>query len=716
MRQLQLSFATNKILDLNCPLGDRINMAFASSIVTYGRAKGIVTATAMATEMGAIANMLEQQDDSETPLKKKLNSAGKILTFVGLIICAAIFSIGLLYGRLLLPQFLVAISLAISIIPEGLPATASIVMALCVKRMAKKNALIKKLPAVETLGNATVICTDKTGTLTLNKMTVTELAFAENFSTNKTTKIKDLTSDKISKELILAALLCNDASYNAKNNELIGDPTEGALLLLSKKAGLSVNQLRKMYPRIKEQAFDSERKLMTTVHLINKEKIAYTKGAIDELLAKSKYLLTPNGKRLLTEKDKQQILFLNEQMSQNALRVLGLARKDITKNELNCDLESELTFIGLIGMIDPPRPEVIQAVETCRSARIKTVMITGDHKTTALAIAKDLHIYHSGDLAISGQELDAMSDQELDLILKRATIFARVSPADKLRIIQSLKRCGEVTAMTGDGVNDAPALKAADIGVAMGINGIDVAKDAADMILLDDSSTTIVTAIKEGRRVYRNIQKIIQFLLVGNVAEISTLAIATIFNWNAPLLALHILWVNLATATLPALALGVDPASPNIMKHKPVKTGTVFEKDLVWRVISQGLFVALLTLTAYWIGVKDNTITGQTMAFSVLAVSQMIRSFNQHSNTDTLWKRNGNFNPWLCICFIISAFFMGLILFIPSLQRIFHLTSLIPAQWIITICLAVLSIVHVEISKLFKKNRQHKLPILLNFK
>lgn len=602
MRQLQLSFATNKILDLNCPLGDRINMAFASSIVTYGRAKGIVTATAMATEMGAIANMLEQQDDSETPLKKKLNSAGKILTFVGLIICAAIFSIGLLYGRPLLPQFLVAISLAISIIPEGLPATASIVMALCVKRMAKKNALIKKLPAVETLGNATVICTDKTGTLTLNKMTVTELAFAENFSTNKTTKIKDLTSDKISKELILAALLCNDASYNAKNNELIGDPTEGALFSLSKKAGLSVNQLRKMYPRIKEQAFDSERKLMTTVHLINKEKIAYTKGAIDELLAKSKYLLTPNGKRLLTEKDKQQILFLNEQMSQNALRVLGLARKDITKNELNCDLESELTFIGLIGMIDPPRPEVIQAVETCRSARIKTVMITGDHKTTALAIAKDLHIYHSGDLAISGQELDAMSDQELDLILKRATIFARVSPADKLRIIQSLKRCGEVTAMTGDGVNDAPALKAADIGVAMGINGSDVAKDAADMILLDDSFTTIVTAIKEGRRVYRNIQKIIQFLLVGNVAEISTLAIATIFNWNAPLLALHILWVNLATATLPALALGVDPASPNIMKHKPVKTGTVFEKDLVWRVISQGLFVALLTLTAYWIG------------------------------------------------------------------------------------------------------------------
>ena len=283
---------------------------------------------------------------------------------------------------------------------------------------------------------------------------------------------------------------------------------------------------------------------------------------LNSSLAGLKYLLTPNGKPLLTEKDKQQILFLNEQMSQNALRVLGLTRKDITKDELNCDLESELTFIGLIGMIDPPRPEVIQAVETCRSAGIKTVMITGDHKTTALAIAKDLHIYHSGDLAISGQELDAMSDQELDLILKRATIFARVSPADKLRIIQSLKRCGEVTAMTGDGVNDAPALKAADIGVAMGINGIDVAKDAADMILLDDSFTTIVTAIKEGRRVYRNIQKIIQFLLVGNVAEISTLAIATIFNWNTPLLALHILWVNLATATLPALALGVDPASP----------------------------------------------------------------------------------------------------------------------------------------------------------
>ncbi|GAA3633160.1 calcium-translocating P-type ATPase, PMCA-type [Lactobacillus hamsteri] len=699
----------DEILVNDCPIGDRTNMAFSSSIVTYGRGTGIVTATGMATEMGAIAGMIENEDNIETPLKRKLNSAGKVLTVVGLIICVVIFAIGIMYGRPLVPQFLVAISLAISIIPEGLPATASIVMALGVKRMAKKNALIKKLPAVETLGNATVICSDKTGTLTLNKMTVTEAAFADNLKSGKTTEVKDIKSNQLSNELALAGLLCNDASFDPEDKEkIIGDPTEGALIPFAEQFKLQLNT-RNKYPRIGEQPFDSDRKMMTSVHEINNEKVAYTKGAIDELLNRCTNISTRTGIRKLTETDREQILSLNKKMSEDALRVLGFAKRNVDAVNLNSDLENNLTFIGMVGMIDPPREEVAESVKTCRDAGIRTIMITGDHKITALAIAKKLNIFKPGDLAISGQELDQMSDAELDVAVRKATVFARVSPADKLRIIKSLKRNGEVTAMTGDGVNDSPALKAADIGVAMGITGTDVAKNVSDMILLDDSFTTIATAIKEGRRVYRNIQKIIQFLLVGNIAEISTLTIATIFNWDAPLLAIHILWVNLATATLPALALGVDPASPNIMKHKPVKSGTLFEKDLVWRVITQGLFVAVLTLTAYWVGAQtDNAITGQTMAFAVLALSQMIRSFNQHSNTDPIWKRGSGFNFWLVISFAVSAFFMGLILLVPSLQEVFYVTNLSAGQWIVVIALALLSIAHVEISKGFKKIRKAK--------
>lgn len=503
-----------QVLATDCPIGDRVNMAFSSSIVTYGRGEGIVVATGMDTEMGAIAGMIEDQDNMETPLKKKLNSAGKVLTVVGLIICVAIFTIGLLYGRPLIPQFLVAISLAISIIPEGLPATASIVMALGVKRMAKKNALIKKLPAVETLGNATVICSDKTGTLTLNKMTVTEVAFADNLKAGTTTEAKNVQSNPISEELALAGLLCNDASLDPEDKEkIIGDPTEGALIPFAEQFKFQLDT-RNKYPRISEQPFDSDRKMMTTVHKIDNEKIAYTKGAIDEILSRCTHILTASGVRNLTETDRKQILSLNQKMSADALRVLGFARRNVDEIDLNNDLETQMTFMGMVGMIDPPREEVAESVQTCRDAGIRTIMITGDHKITAMAIAKKLNIFKPGDLAISGQELDQMSDPELDVAVRKATVFARVSPADKLRIINSLKRNGEVTAMTGDGVNDSPALKAADIGVAMGITGTDVAKNVSDMILLDDSFTTIATAIKEGRRVYRNIQKLFNSCLL----------------------------------------------------------------------------------------------------------------------------------------------------------------------------------------------------------
>lgn len=686
------------VLNSDCALGDRINMAFSSSIVTYGRGQGVVTAIGMQTEMGAIAGMLEDQTEVQTPLKRKLAKAGMVLTTIGLIICSLVFAIGAFYGRPLLPQFLVAISLAISIIPEGLPATATIVMALGVKRMVKRNALIKKLPAVETLGNATVICSDKTGTLTLNKMTVTQAA-TNDFSQSHV--VDQLAANKTNQTLAYASALCNDASLNGEKE--IGDPTEVALIPFAQKLGFNQSNLKKEFPRLFEQPFDSDRKRMTTLHKIDGQLTVFTKGATDEMLPLCTHIMTDNGVRKITPQDKKQIAHLSHQMQADALRVLGFATKIVDNlPEANADLENNLTFIGIVGMIDPPRKEVAASVKTCREAGIRTIMITGDHKVTALAIAKKLNIYQTGDLAISGTELDQMSDAELDQAVEKATVFARVSPADKLRIIQSLKRNGEVTAMTGDGVNDSPALKAADIGVAMGVTGTDV----ADMILLDDSFTTIAHAIKEGRRVYRNIQKVIQFLLVGNIAEITTLFAATIFNWDAPLLAVHILWVNLATATLPALALGVDPASKNIMKHKPVKAGTLFEKDLVIRVITQGIFVALLTLTGYFIGKETgNQVVGQTMAFSILALAQMIRSFNQHSNTDPIWKRSSGNNPWLTVSFIISAFFMGIILFVPAMQDAFHITSLSAGQWLIVVTLALLSIAQVELVKGWAKFR-----------
>lgn len=696
------------VLSPDCPLGDRKNMAYTSSIVTYGRGSGIVTKTGMNTEIGQIAGMLEDDDTSDTPLKRKLNAVGKILTIIGLIICVLIFAIGAFYGRPLLPQFLVAISLAISIIPEGLPATATIIMALGVQRMAKEHALIKNLPAVETLGNATVICSDKTGTLTLNKMTVTHLANGDDFLNKKILKAqKAVKNNNAYKDLMYAASLCNDASLSpASPEEIIGDPTEGALIPLAQDFGYSVSSLRKEYPRLGEYPFDSIRKRMSTIHEINNEYVAYIKGALDELLPLCDSIATSNGVQKLTKTDKENILALSHKMSDQALRVLGFASRTILNlPQENENIEQHLVFLGAVGMIDPARDEVKASIKMAREAGIKTIMITGDHKNTAVAIAKNLGIYANGNTVISGTELNEMTDSELDQAVKSTTVFARVSPNDKLRIIQSLKRNEEVVAMTGDGVNDSPALKAANIGVAMGISGTDVAKDVSDMILLNDSFTTITAAIKEGRKVYRNIQKVIQFLLVGNIAEITTLFIATLFNWDAPLLAVHILWVNLATASLPALALGVDPASKNIMKHKPVKTGTLFERDLVWRVISQGIFVALMTLLAYWIGdTFDNPIAGQTMAFCVLALSQMLRAFNQHSNTDPIWIRGNKVNIWLIVSFIVSAILMGVILFTPNLQSLFHLTNLTSRQWLIVIILSLFSILQVELMKLIKRS------------
>ena len=690
-------------------------MAYTSSLITYGRGIGVVIATGMNTEVGHIASLLNNSDEFDTPLKRKLSAVGKVLSIVGLIVCVIIFVIGMLYKRPILPLFMTAISLAISIIPEGLPATATIVMALGVKRMAKENALIRKLPAVETLGSSTVICSDKTGTLTQNRMVVKKLANVDDILNNSAITPNSISNKELYKDLIYSGLLCNDATFDKKNNDMIiGDPTEGALLLLGRDY-FKINQedLERKYERLFEQPFDSDRKRMTTVHNIDGIITAYVKGALDELLELCDTVLTSSGIRPITNEDKEKILNLNNTLSSEALRVLGFAKKILNKvpEEKDENVEFNLTFIGIVGMIDPPRLEVPNSIKTCKSAGIRTIMITGDHVITAKAIAKELGIYDENTNAITGTKLDNMTDDELDKAVETTSVFARVSPNHKLRIVNSLKRNGEIVAMTGDGVNDAPALNKADIGISMGINGTDVAKDASDMILLDDDFTTIVYAIKEGRRVYKNIQKVIQFLLAGNIAEILTLFIATLLNWDPPILAIHILCINLATDSLPALALGVDPASKNVMKEKPVKSGSLFEKALVARVILHGIFITIATISAFLIGYNtDSYIVGQTMAFTVLAISQMLHAFNQRSNTDSIFTKGNGHNKYLFFALLSSFVLLLIILFVPVIRNIFSLTILKPIEWAITIGLSILPVIFVEITKFIK--RKFKLTII----
>lgn len=696
------------MFDEESPLGDRANMAYSSSIVMYGNGTGIVVETSMNTEVGQIADLLNQQDEDDTPLKHKLNAVGKSLSIFGIIVCFVIFGIGSIYGRPWVPLLMTAISLAISVIPEGLPATATIVMALGVQRMAAKNALVRKLPAVETLGSATVICCDKTGTLTQNRMTVTKIAMNGDFEAKKATDIKEAKDKhKIYSELINAAALCNNASLDPdRQGEILGDPTEGALIFLVEELGLDYETMEEKYPTLYEQPFDSDRKRMTTVHEMEDGLTAYTKGAVEEMLPLCTQMLTSKGIRKINDEDKAQILSLCQSMSEEALRVLGFAKRAIKEipEEEDANLEEDLIFLGATGMIDPPRKEVIGAIETCRKAGIRTIMITGDHKTTAVAIARELGILRKNNTIVSGDELHKMTDDQLDKSIKTTTVFARVSPSDKLRIIESLKRVGEVAAMTGDGVNDAPALKAADIGVAMGKSGTDVAKDSADMILLDDNFTTIEYAIREGRRIYRNIQKVIQFLLAGNIAEILTLFVATLLNWEAPILAVHILLINLVTDSMPAIALGVDPASRNIMRHKPVKSGTLFERGLVSRIIVHGIFIALATIGAYWYGLKTSSYqVGMTMAFLVLAISQMFHALNQRSNTDSVFAKGSDVNKALIGTMILSFVVIAIIMFVPNMRSFFKLTVISLKQCGVVTIFSITPLMLVEITKLVKR-------------
>ena len=700
------------VLPEDAPLGDRINMAYSSSVVMYGNAIGYVVGTGMNTEVGKIANLLDEQDETDTPMKRKLNSVGKTLSLVGLIVCVLVLGISLIrdYTKWV-SMIMTAISLAISIIPEGLPATSTIIMALGVQRMAKKNALVKSLPAVETLGSATVVCCDKTGTLTLNKMTVTCAAVGDDFIEGSVTPVAEL-AGKYKKEvyadLVDGCALCVNAKKDPDNpGNILGDPTEGALVLFAEQFGIESEAFEDANPRLFEQPFDSDRKRMTVLNRTERGLIAFTKGAVDEMLPLCTKYRTKDGVRDMTDADRARILELCYKMSGDALRVLGFAVREhaAVPEEEAADIEEGMTFVGAVGMIDPPRKEVIKAVETCHTAGIRVVMITGDHKVTAMAIAKQLHIFREGNTVISGPELDDMTDEELDKAVEKCVVFARVSPSDKLRIIQSLKRCGEVAAMTGDGVNDSPALKEADIGVAMGITGTDVAKDAADVILLDDNFTTIEYAIREGRRVYRNIQKVIQFLVAGNIAEILILFIAVCAGFEQmPIEAVHILLINLATDSLPAVALGVDPASANIMRHKPVKSGTLFERGMIYRIALHGLFISAASWAAYLIGIycfAHDHVQAMTMTFLVLSFSQLSHALNQRSNTDSVFKGGQGHNKFLAVALTASAAIVLLVALVPPLQGFFNLIDLNWQEWLISLALSLFPLVAVEISKIF---------------
>ena len=710
-----------KIEDEKIGIGDRVNMLFSSSLITYGRGKAVVVETGMNTEVGKIADIINTAEEQGTPLQQKLNKLGKTLGIVALAICAVIFVVGLLYGKEPIHMFMTAVSLAVAAIPEGLPAVFTIVLAIGVQRMVKRNAIVKKLPAVETLGSASVICSDKTGTLTQNKMTV-EKVFCDGNLVNL-----EESADMIDiQKLVYASMLCNDTKIS-EDDKLTGDPTETALVDMAFKLDFDPS-VYGMFPRVAEIPFDSDRKLMTTVHEENGNYVVYTKGGVDELLANcSSYILEGDIKTDL-EEYKEIIRRYNMEMAQNALRVLAMAYKVLdhkpTVEEIK-ELESNLTYIGMVGMIDPPRLEVKDAVQECKEAGIKTVMITGDHKITAIAIAKSLGILENDDEAITGTELEEMSDEELIRNVRKYSVYARVSPEHKVRIVKAWQANGETVAMTGDGVNDAPSLKIADIGCAMGVVGTDVAKEAADVILTDDNFATVVSAVEEGRRIYDNILKAIQFLLSSNIGEIVVLFLAILITpllskqfgvditLIETLLPIHILWINLVTDSLPALALAVDPAADNVMKRKPLKNTKkgIFTKGMTWRIIYQGLMIGLLTLTAFIIGLSTPDVSqeekvkiGQTMAFYVLALSELVHVFNIRDNKRTIFKTGIFNNSKLILATVVSASLMFVILFTQGLRDIFGLVML-PAMHVFeTVMLVLAPVIIVEIFKLLKIN------------
>lgn len=678
------------INETEVPLGDRKNMVFSSGIVTFGRGRGIVVGTGMNTEIGKIAGMLNRDTDTQTPMQVRLEKLGKVIGIASVLICVVIFVIGVLYGRPVISMFMVAVSLAVAAIPEGLPAISTIILSMGVRRMAKHNAIIRKLPSVETLGCTTVICSDKTGTLTKNQMTVVEEYAA---SGNPDT-------------MVSVAVLCSDAKV-VKNSDgstaKVGDPTEIALIDLGASRGMVKEEMDERCPRKGEIAFDSSRKRMTTINLMDDGKLrANVKGGLDEILAVCDRIDTADGVREITTSDIADIQERNQSMAEAALRVLAMAYRPVDKvsSEME-EVERNLIFAGMVGMIDPEREEVVGAISECRSAGIRPVMITGDHKATALAIAKKIGIFRDGDLAITGTDLEKLDEEYFDANVEKYSVYARIAPEQKEKIVTAWQKKGEIVAMTGDGVNDAPALKKADIGVSMGITGTEVAKDASDMILQDDNFVTIVSAVAEGRRIYDNILKTILFLLSTNLGEVILLFITSIFNMGIPLLPIHILWINLVSETFPALALSLDPAAKDVMSKTPRGKGKQFmDRSMIWRICYQGLMVTGITLAAFIIGKNQGgEVLGQTMAFASLIAAKLVHAGNLHSNTESRFKFNILDNKPLIFALMMSLLFSLAVLLITPLMHAFEFTAMTLNQWGIIVLLSLVPLVVVELFK-----------------
>ena len=672
-------------------LGDRKNMVISSTVITNGRATCVVTSTGMETEVGRIANMLMGEEENQTPLQKKMAEISKTLSIICLAVCVLMFGVGLLYSRPILEIFMTAVSLAVAAIPEGLAAVVTIVLALGVQRMVKRNAIIKKLPAVETLGCASVICSDKTGTLTQNKMTVVDVWTAE--------------EDERPLALTIGCL-CNDTVLTYENGSFktAGDPTETAFVDIAMKEGLDKNKLEQTMPRVAELPFDSDRKLMSTIHPVEGGYRVMVKGAPDVLLRRCD--LDGSKARAAAER--------NEEMAARAMRVLGVAYKDVAEipEDLTTEtLENGLTFVGLIGMIDPPRMEVKQAVAECYAAGIRPIMITGDHKLTAVAIARELDIFRDGDRALTGADLDAMSQKVLEHNIEQYAVYARVSPEHKMRIVQAWQARGKVVAMTGDGVNDAPALKAADIGCAMGITGTDVAKGAADMILTDDNFATIVHAVEQGRGIYANIKKSIQYLLSCNIGEIIVIFIATVFNFRQmPLVPIQLLWLNLVTDSLPALALGMEPVEAGIMKQKPRNPkDSVFAHGFAFSMVFYGVLVGAITLVAYLLGeyvMSDPAVadaTANTMAFATLVFCELTRAFAVRSEHLSIFQVGVLSNKTMNKAFVAGLVLQLAVLLVPFLQPVFHISALTGPEWLVVVGLAFVPLVVSELAKIVKR-------------
>jgi Ca2+-transporting ATPase len=692
------------------PLGDQINMAFMSTVVTYGRGTGVAVGTGMATEMGEIADLLEGEKKSLTPLQEKLDKFGKTIGFLILILCGVMFGISLLEEYLrheiivrevLFELFLTAVSLAVAAIPEGLPAIVTIVLAIGVQRMSRRNAIVRKLPAVETLGSVTVICSDKTGTLTQNRMTVTQFYTAGNPGSRienggRSAAVVGIdTGNPVHRRLLEIMVLCNDATYSGDSQT--GDPTEVALVAAGADQSLDKKVLEEEHPRLTERPFDSDRKLMSTVHAYGAEKLVLTKGALDNLLQICTRLRCGTETVALDDETRNEILEEAEQLSSRALRVLGAAYRPLAEENFPAvELEKDLIFTGFVGMIDPPRLEVKDSIEECRQAGVQTVMITGDHRITALAIARELNIAHEEVQTLEGADLDAMRDEELCEKVKTVRIFARVSPAHKVRIVQALKHNGNIVSMTGDGVNDAPSLNAADIGVSMGITGTDVAKGASDMVLTDDNFSTIAAAVEEGRNIYKNIKKTITFLLSCNAGEIVAIFTSILFGWTPPLLPIHILWVNLITDTFPALALGMDPGDPEIMKYPPRDPEeSLFAHGGGKNVIFNGILIGSLTLLAYFLARRfypGSLRHAQTIAFAVLSFSQLFHAFNLRHERLSIFQVGLLTNKYIIGALFVGMFLQVAVITVPGVSDIFKVTPLGLWDWCMVIGFALMPV------------------------